>query len=120
MGEGVLEMMRERKIWGERWLIRQDSTHAVSFLKLEKDTFCSWHKHQAKFNLFVVLRGRVGIVTEQFGGSAEVVLGPGECLTVKPGDSHKFVVYEPSEMIEEMFVQYDEGDIERETVGGKL
>jgi len=109
-------MERTAKIWGERWLIRQDSTHATSYLKLKAKTRCSWHKHQAKWNKFVVIRGKVGIKTE-FG---ETILGTGNEFTVGPGVYHEFKVYEDSEMIEEMFVLYDEGDIERQNLGSKL
>ena len=113
-------MMRESKVWGERWLVRKDSTHATSFLKLKAGYECSFHSHREKYNLFVVIQGRVGVVTEQFDGNSEVVLGPGECFTTKPGEKHKFVVREDSEMIEEMYVEYREDDIQRENEGGKL
>jgi len=109
-------MERIHKVWGERWLIRLDSTHATSFLKLKAQTRCSWHRHQAKYNLFVVLNGKVGIKTEY----GEILLGPGQEFTTGPGEWHEFIVYEDSEMIEEMYVQYDEADIERERLGSKL
>ena len=113
-------MKREAKVWGERWLIRQDSTHAVSFLKMKNGYECSWHKHREKYNLFVVLSGKLGIMTEQFDGNSTVVLGQGECFTTKPGEFHKFIVYEDSEVIEEMYVEYNEDDIQRENTGGKM
>jgi len=109
-------MRREHKIWGERWIIREDSTHATSYLRLRAGTRCSWHRHGAKYNLFVVLRGRIGIAT-QYG---EVVLTPGEQFVIAPGEWHEFRVYEASEMIEEMYVAYDDSDIERRTEGGRL
>jgi quercetin dioxygenase-like cupin family protein len=109
-------MERIHKVWGERWLVRKDSTHATSYLKLQAGTRCSWHCHQAKYNLFVVLQGRVGIETEY----GEIILTPGQEFTTKPGEWHEFRVYEDSEMIEEMYVEYDEGDIQRETVGGSF
>jgi len=109
-------MERTLKCWGERWLIRQDSTHATSYLKLTEGTRCSWHRHAAKFNLFVVLEGRIGIRTDD----GEVLLGPGECFTVKPGEWHEFCVYEISKVIEEMYAVYNEEDIERQNQGGKL
>lgn len=112
-------MRRERKVWGEWWLIRRDSTHATSILKLDKGFQCSWHRHQSKFNLFVVLRGKVGIVTKQLDESYPMtVLTTGEVFTTKPGEWHKFVVLEDSEMMEEMYVEYHESDIERDTLGG--
>lgn len=112
--EGIME--RIHKVWGERWLIRQDSTHATSYLKLKAKTRCSWHCHSAKSNLFVLLSGKVGIKT----GHGEILLLPGQEFTVYPGEWHEFKVYENSEMIEEMYVRYDESDIERKKLGSRL
>ena len=109
-------MERTAKVWGERWLLRQDSTHAVSYLRLKKNTRCSWHFHVSKWNLFVVLRGKVGIKTEH----GEIVLTEGQEFTVAPMLWHEFRVYENSDMIEEMYIQYDESDIERKDLGSVL
>jgi len=109
-------MERTQKVWGERWLLREDSTHAISYLELKAKTCCSFHKHQAKFNLFFLIDGHVSIKTE-FG---ETKLHPGQIFTVKPGEPHMFIVHENSKMIEEMYVSYDETDIERFQLGSKL
>lgn len=109
-------MQREIKLWGERWLLRIDSTHATSYLILKAKTRCSWHVHAAKYNLFVVLSGKVGIKTED----GETILGPGEEFTVPPGVFHEFRVYESGKMIEEMYVVYKEEDIRRKDIGGSL
>jgi mannose-6-phosphate isomerase-like protein (cupin superfamily) len=109
-------MERTHKIWGERYLIREDSTHATSVLILKKNTRCSWHNHQQKYNLFFVVKGQVGIVTE-FG---ESLLTEGQVFTIKPGEYHEFRVYEDSIMVEEMYVEYNEADIQREKLGSKL
>lgn len=109
-------MEREQKIWGERWLIRVDSTHAVSYLRVNKGMRCSWHKHQTKWNLFVVLSGQIGIKTEE----GTMVLGPGETAQIRPGVAHEFYADTDSEIIEEMFVTYDDEDIERFKPGGRI
>ena len=118
-------MDRELKVWGERWLIRKDTTHAVSFLRVQEGYQCSWHKHQTKYNKFVVTRGRIIITVEELGEIQRVLLGPGEMFTTRPGQWHKFESYTGnadyiSEMIEEMYVEYDESDIERKELGGKV
>jgi mannose-6-phosphate isomerase-like protein (cupin superfamily) len=107
---------RENKVWGERWLIRQDSTHTTNLLMLRSGNRCSWHSHKTKWNLFVVIEGSVGIVTVD----GETRLGPGEEFTVAPGEMHEFRVHEDGMMIEEMYVEYDDTDIDRETVGGPM
>lgn len=109
-------MERTKKVWGERWLLREDSTHATSYLPLKGKTCCSFHNHRAKFNLFFLIEGHVSIKTE-FG---ETHLYPGQIFTVEPGTKHQFIVHEDSKMIEEMFVSYDENDIERFQLGSKL
>jgi len=113
-------MEREAKIWGERWLLRHDSTHATSYLKLKKGYRCSWHHHAEKYNLFFLCYGSVGVVVEELGERQEIMLEPGECCTVKPGQWHEFRVYENSAMLEEMYVSYSEDDIMRQKVGGHL
>lgn len=113
-------MERQAKIWGERWLLRQDSTHATSYLKLKKGYRCSWHSHSEKYNLFFLCSGLVGIVVEELGERQEIMLKPGECCTVKPGQWHEFRVYEDSDMLEEMYVSYSEDDIIRQKEGGPL
>ena len=109
-------MQRSHKIWGERWLIHQDSTHAISYLKIKSDYRCSYHFHKSKHNLFVVIKGKVGIKTEY----DEVILLAGQEFTVEPMIWHEFRAYRDSEMIEEMYIEYDESDIERKQLGSKI
>lgn len=113
-------MKREIKIWGERWLIRQDSTHAISFLKLWENYRCSWHKHDTKYNLFMILEGQVGIRVQELGHIREVILTEGDTFTVKPGQWHEFRIYQNASAIEEMYVEYCEQDIQRTVLGSSL
>lgn len=104
------------KIWGQRWLVHQDSTHTTNILHLKEGYCCSWHYHKTKWNLFVVLSGLVGIKTE----IGEVFLHAGEEMKIAPGAMHEFRVYENGIMIEIMYVEYDDDDIERKTIGCSL
>ena len=113
-------MEREAKVWGERWLIRQDSTHAISYLQLKKGYYCSWHRHAQKYNLFIGLSGKIAIMIEELGEKQEIIITRGTCCTVKPGQWHQFRTYENAEMLEEMYVSYSENDIERKQEGGHL
>jgi len=114
-------MDRQHKVWGERWLLRVDDMHAVSFLKVEPGFKCSWHRHKTKYNLFAVLKGALIIKTEELEGVLkETILGKGECFTVRPGQFHEFYAKEYTEVIEEMYVSYQDADIERIVLGGKL
>jgi len=114
-------MKREAKIWGERWLVREDSTHATSYLKLEKNSICSWHKHENKYNLFVVLSGFLTLYIEELETIKEINLYSGEEFTIKPGQWHSFKTsIVDARVIEEMYVLYEESDIIRKKVGSKL
>ena len=115
-------MKRELKIWGQRWLIRQDSSHAVSYLQVKAGYHCSWHVHHTKYNLFVVLEGKFRLKIQEMGETHLITLGPGESFTIKPGQHHQFIGATDAKVIEEMYVEYDEGDIfrDRENLGGKL
>jgi mannose-6-phosphate isomerase-like protein (cupin superfamily) len=113
-------MERTAHVWGERWLIKKDSTNAVAFLKLIKGYRCSWHYHIQKYNLFVVISGKIGVIVEELGSKREMVLETGQSCTIKPGQLHEFRVYENSQVIEIMYVEYDESDIIRENIGGLI
>ena len=110
-------MERTRKTWGEKHNIFENSLCETSVLRLEPWKRCSWHKHQAKYNLFYVLSGK--LIIKLTGGKAEVL--PGQIFTTRPGEWHEFQTNEePTVIIEVMYVEYDSGDIERETLGGDI
>ena len=94
-----------------------NDTAEVSVLELQPNRRCSWHRHQAKFNLFFVLSGTLYIKTPE--GLAEVK--EKQIFTTRPGEWHEFQTHdEPATIIEVMYVKYDSEDIERETIGGPL
>ena len=110
-------MERTRKTWGEKHNIFQNSLCETSVLHLEPWKRCSWHRHQAKYNLFYVLSGKLIIKLE--GGKANVL--PGQIFTTRPGEWHEFQTNgEGAVIIEVMYVEYDSADIEREELGGDL
>jgi hypothetical protein len=67
-----------------------------------------------------VISGVLRIVTKQFDGKHFVDLTQNEFFTTKPGEMHKFTAIEDSQVIEEMYVEYRESDIQRENTGGKV
>jgi mannose-6-phosphate isomerase-like protein (cupin superfamily) len=113
-------MRIEQKVWGERWMVREDSTHTTNILKLKAGYRCSWHRHQCKHNLFALIEGKVMIFMKVGHVMKCVTLSPGDSFTVSPGQWHEFRVLEDGIMVEEMYVQYDDEDIEREKLGGPI
>lgn len=114
-------MLRENKVWGERWLCRKDSTHSTALLHIKNGFRCSWHKHQQKFNLFVVISGLIEITTLELEGIKRTVqLTIGDTFTIPPNTFHEFRGVRDSIVLEEMYVEYCEQDIQREILGGKV
>ncbi len=50
----------------------------------------------------------------------ETVLNPGDYCVTHPDEYHQFEAVSATEALEGYFVELDDGDIERETVGGIL
>ena len=110
-------MERTIKTWGEKWTIFQNDLNELSVLYLVPKQRCSWHNHQTKFNLFFVVEGELFIKTEW----DIAIVKKGQIFTTKPGEYHEFQTQEKSAIvIEVMYVQYDENDIYRQTLGGPL
>lgn len=113
-------MERTHKTWGDRWNIWRNDTAEVSVLDLKANRRCSWHRHQAKYNLFFVLEGMLFIKTED-GEDGLAKVKPGQVFTTRPGEYHEFQTHQlPAKIIEVMYVKYEPGDIEREKLGGPL
>lgn len=110
-------MERTRKSWGIKNQIFRNDLNEISLLELEPNQRCSWHDHQTKFNRFYVISGVLYIKLED--GTTEVK--PGQIFTTVPGEMHEFQTHElPALVIEVMYVKYDDADIRRESIGGKL
>ena len=105
---------KEAKVWGQRWKVREDATHSSNILICKAGTRCSWHKHKHKANVFVLISGRILVITEYDDHLLET---PGESLVIPPLISHEFQVLADSIVFEEMYVVYDDEDIEREIEG---
>lgn len=110
-------MERCHKTWGEKWNIFQSDLDEVSYLDLRSWQRCSWHRHQAKYNLFFVVEGEIWIKTTD--GISHV--RKNEIFTTRPGEWHEFQTHEhPARIIEVMYVKYAAEDIERTEIGGAL
>lgn len=107
------------KIWGERRRLLLTNQTEIDLLYLNKDHYCSTHKHVKKSNKFFVVEGKVKINTE-FG---DKILEKNESWTVNAPVKHRFMALEDSVMIELAFVnkgKISPDDINRERQGGKI
>ena len=121
----------EEKVWGQVLHLFTSKHSSISLLEVDKDSWCSIHKHKDRVNHFIVIEGLIEILG--FGESDEpsthplesTLLGPGNSLTVPAKVWHQFVVKESGRMIE-VYWPSEPGkrvwstDIERRTLGGKI
>jgi quercetin dioxygenase-like cupin family protein len=93
------------------------ATTVVDLLALKKGGFCSWHYHDFKYNLFIVLEGKVLIETDDY----TKVLIKEEYYAVPPKLNHRFVAKEKSKIMEVMYTKpVLEDDIIRLRQGGLI
>jgi len=110
-------MERTHKTWGQKWAIFKNDTCETSVLYLNPGQRCSWHKHQSKYNMFFVVAGDINVKHEW--GTTHVAQG--QTFTTAPGEWHEFqTINVPATIIEVMYVQYNDDDIERKTLGGPI
>jgi len=104
--------------WGNRIRIHQSDTGLVTHLVLEPWQRCSYHFHKKQYNKFYVISGILGVKTDK-GYTTKVTKG--QMFTVEPEVTHEFQTYfDPTEIIEIAWVEFDEHDIYRQTLGGAL
>lgn len=103
--------------WGERLSVFGWDGGLMTILFLKANNRCSWHSHQATWNRFVCITGKVGIKTEK-GHTTELL--PKQMFEVEPNIIHEFQVYEDSIIAEIAYAKYDESDIERKELGSTL
>ena len=107
----------ENKIWGTKVRLVETPTLVVDLLTLEEDSFCSWHYHDFKYNMFFVLEGIVEIKLETHSET----LGTYDYYSVEPKIRHQFIVKSNAKMLEIMYTKpVMEKDIIREIQGGKI
>ena len=110
------------KIWGATSPIFCKNNVEIHRIEGNKGGYCSWHKHWGKYNMFWVESGVIKVTIQKDYGSGilndETVICAGQQTTVPPGQFHKFDVIEDCVAYEIYWVELDQDDIERETVGG--
>jgi mannose-6-phosphate isomerase-like protein (cupin superfamily) len=105
------------KIWGFKIRLLETATTVVDILTLKRGGFCSWHYHDFKYNLFIVLSGRVLIETEDY---TKVLLN-NDYYAVEPKMKHRFIAKSKAKLIEVMYTNpVLEDDIIRLKQGGLI
>lgn len=105
------------KIWGIKQRIHLDNNNEIDLLQLKKDSFCSVHHHEKKINKFILVSGKIEIVSEL----GTTLLSVNESFEVHPTLKHKFKALEDSVLIEIAYTTntvINPDDIVREIEGG--
>lgn len=110
------------KIWGYTMPIFRGNNVGVDRISVDKNTFCSKHKHNHKFNLFFVEKGKlqINIWKNDYDLIDTTILSSIQMCIVNPGEYHLFKCLEEDTIAYEIYwVEIDYNDILRENVGGK-
>lgn len=113
--------MKRGKAWGATEILLQRPTIEVHRMQIAPNTRCSMHKHEHKWNAFLVLSGRLKIIVRKndYALTDETILLPGEMMEVAPGEFHRFEAGgEPVDAIEFYYLEPLSEDIVREDCGG--
>lgn len=111
------------KVWGVTELLLQSPHVEVHRLTIKPKHRCSLHVHRTKWNAFLVLSGRlfIDVVKQDYPLTDVTELGPGDLMTVKPGEHHQFRTgAEPCKAIEFYYPDQLSEDIERKDHGGPV
>lgn len=111
------------KIWGKTSVIFERNNIQITRIEGKKGTHCSTHKHDHKFNMFFVERGKLRIRTwkSDYDLIDVTELDEQQSTVVKPGEYHRFEVLEEDTVAFEIYwTQLDNADIKREDCGGRI
>jgi mannose-6-phosphate isomerase-like protein (cupin superfamily) len=113
--------MKAGKVWGETKTLL--STPLIEFhsIFIIPNSWCSWHKHEFKWNAFHVVSGKLTIEVRKKNYELVdcTILYPGDTMSVPPGEYHRFVSHDEYTVALELYYPGILGeDIVREDVGG--
>lgn len=111
---------KQGKVWGNTQSIFNKNNVEIHRIEIKKGGYCSKHKHNYKYNAFIVLSGviEVDIWKNDYDLVDKTIVQKGEMTTVKPQEFHKFKCIKEAVVLEIYWVELKEDDIERENVGG--
>jgi quercetin dioxygenase-like cupin family protein len=114
-------MNKQGKIWGLTQEIFNKNNVSINRIVINKDSECSKHYHENKYNIFYVESGKILIKEwkQEYDLVDETILVAGDICSVKPKNYHKFIGLENSVVYEIYYVELNSEDIIRADVGSK-
>lgn len=114
--------MKAGKVWGVTEQLLATPGLEVHRVRIKKGGYCSTHKHNRKWNAFIVLDGTltVEVVQDAYALTDRTYLERGELMTVRPGALHRFKAEHGDVVALELYYPDVLGeDIDRQDVGGR-
>lgn len=113
-------MDKQGKVWGTTQSLIANGNFSIHRLEINKNSFCSKHKHLYKYNKFYIESGEleVTIWKNDYKLVDKIILKSGESTTINPGEYHQFESKTDCIVYEIYWVALDENDIQRDSVGG--
>jgi D-lyxose ketol-isomerase len=111
--------MKQGKIWGHTKEIFNKNNVAIHRIDIKKNSCCSKHYHDNKYNMFFVESGKLLIKHWQndYNLIDETVLTDGESCCIPPKHYHQFIGLTDVIAYEIYYVELDDKDIIRENCG---
>ena len=109
---------KQAKIWGDTQLLFVHYGIECHLIKFLAGGYCSKHRHEHKWNRFVVLEGSLLVRIFRENSADETTIGTGQVTDVPPGIWHQFECPENGRALEIYWTLLEAGDIERESMGG--
>ena len=113
-------MNKQGKVWGMTQCLFNTNNVEIHRIETKPNSYCSKHKHEAKYNAFYVESGKIVVKVwkNDYNLIDKTILKAGEMTTVKPGEFHMFYSEEDSVVYEIYWAESSPNDIVREGCGG--
>jgi quercetin dioxygenase-like cupin family protein len=109
-----INMNKIEKIWGETSELLNINNVSINRLNITKNSKCSKHYHQHKYNVFYIENGSIFVHTWQDNKIISTLLNKGDSLVISPGIEHQFESVEDSIVYEIYYTSLDNNDIIRQ------
>jgi quercetin dioxygenase-like cupin family protein len=111
--------MKSGKVWGSTKKVFELNNISFHRIEVNKNTCCSKHYHDYRYNLFYVEKGKLLIKHWQtdYDLVDETILSDGESCVIPPKNFHQFVGLEDTVAYEIYYTLINDQDIVRENCG---
>jgi len=108
------------KVWGTTQKIFEQNGVQIHRITAKKGGYSSTHKHEYRFNMFYVEKGKLKILVKKndYDLVDETIIADGQSTVAKPNEWHSFLAMEDTVAYEIYYGNVSDSDIVRENCGG--